>query len=163
LLFVEHEPTWEWRFIKEVFHRDKLVGLRGFRTFLRSADPVVRESNDLFLPSLTLPRSEFFEADVIFLGDMPGSALNTRFCAMTKEFVEQFGGGLVVIAGPRFGPGQLAETPLADMLPVVVDPAARLRDTQEFRLQLTPLAVQYDFMRLGTTPENPLGGWSALG
>jgi hypothetical protein len=39
LMFVEYEPTWEWRFIKEVFHRDKLVGQRGFRTYLRSADP----------------------------------------------------------------------------------------------------------------------------
>ncbi len=28
LLFVEYEPTWEWRFVKEVFHRDELVGLR---------------------------------------------------------------------------------------------------------------------------------------
>jgi hypothetical protein len=163
LLFVEYEPTWEWRFVKEVFHRDKLVGLRGFRTFLRSADPVVRESNDLFLPSLTLPRSEFFEADVIFLGDMPASALSSRFCELTKEFVDQFGGGLVVMAGPRFGPGQLAETPLADLLPVVVDPAARLRDTKEFRLQLTALAGQYDFMRLGLNAADPLRGWSSLG
>jgi len=169
LLFVEYEPTWEWRFIKEVFHRDKLVGLPGFRTFLRSADPVVRESNDLFLPNLTLPRNEFFAADVIFLGDMPASALNSRFCEMTREFVDQFGGGLVVIGGPRFGPGQLVETPLAEMLPVVVDPAARLRDNQEFRLQPSPLAAQYDFMRLGAPPGNrdtefnPLTGWAALG
>lgn len=163
LLFVEYEPTWEWRFIKEVFHRDKLVGLRGFRTFLRSADPVVRESNDLFLTSLTLSRSEFFEADVIFLGDMPAAALNSRFCEMTKEFVDQFGGGLVVMAGPRFGPGQLAETPLADALPVVVDPAARLRDGKEFRLQLTPLASQFEFMRLGQSSDDFLRGWSTLG
>ncbi len=32
LTYVAFEPTWEWRFIKEVFHRDKLVGLSGFRT-----------------------------------------------------------------------------------------------------------------------------------
>ena len=38
LFFVEHEPTWEWRFVKEVFHRDPLIGHEGFRTFLRSAD-----------------------------------------------------------------------------------------------------------------------------
>ena len=128
LMFVEYEPTWEWRFVKEVFHRDKLVGTRGFRTFIRSADPVVRETNELFLPSLTLPRSQFFQNDVIFLGDMPASALTSRFCEMTKEFVSQFGGGLVVMAGPRFGPGQLAETALADMLPVVVDPDGKRRD-----------------------------------
>ena len=163
LLYVEYEPTWEWRFVKEVFHRDKLVGQRGFRTFLRSADPVVRETNELFVSSLTLPRSEFFEADVIFLGDLPASALSTRFCEMTKEFVEQFGGGLVVLGGPRFGPGQLAETPLADLLPVVVDRDGRRRDDRDFRLQLTPLAGQYDFMRLGRTETESLRAWNNLG
>ena len=163
LMFVEYEPTWEWRFVKEVFHRDKLVGMRGFRTFIRSADPVVRETNELFLPSLTLPRSQFFENDVIFLGDMPASALSTRFCEMTKEFVSQFGGGLVIMAGPRFGPGQLAETPLADMLPVIVDPDGKRRDDKEFRLSLTPVASQYDFMRLGQTDQDNLKGWNNMG
>jgi hypothetical protein len=163
LMFVEYEPTWEWRFVKEVFHRDKLVGTRGFRTFIRSADPVVRETNELFLPSLTLPRSQFFENDVIFLGDMPASALTSRFCEMTKEFVSQFGGGLVVMAGPRFGPGQLAETALADMLPVVVDPDGKRRDDKEFRLALTPIAAQYDFMRLGQTDQENLKGWNNMG
>ncbi len=163
LLFIEYEPTWEWRFIKEVFHRDRLVGMRGFRTYLRSADPVVRETNDLFLPSLTLPRNEFFQTDVIFLGDMPAASLTSRFCELTREFVGQFGGGLVVMAGPRFGPGELAQTPLADMLPVVVDPDGRLDDREEFAMKLTPLASQFDFMRLGQTAEEDRRAWANLG
>ena len=163
LLFVEYEPTWEWRFVKEVFHRDKLVGMRGFRTYLRSSDPIVRENNDLFLPTLTLPRNEFFEYDVIFLGDMPTSTLSSRFGDMVKEFVGKFGGGLVVMAGPRFGPGQLHNTPIADMLPVIVDPDGQLRDDREFPLQLSPLANQFDFMRLGASdPENERA-WNNLG
>ena len=162
LMFVEYEPTWEWRFMKEVFHRDKLVGTRGFRTFIRSADPIVRETNELFLPTLTPSRGQFFENDVIFLGDMPQGSLSTRFCEMTKEFVSQFGGGLVVVAGPRFGPGQLAETPLADMLPVVVEADTKRRDDQEFRLMLTPAAVQYDFMRLGLSDIDNLKAWNNL-
>lgn len=163
LLFVEYEPSWEWRFVKEVFHRDKLVGLRGFRTYLRSSDPEVRERNELFVPTLTLPRNEFFAYDVIFLGDMPAATLSTRFCEMTKEFVGKFGGGLVVLAGPRFGPGQLGNTPLGDMLPVIVDPDARLRDDRRFEMQLSPMALQYDFMRLGQTDEANRKGWRNLG
>lgn len=163
LMFVEYEPTWEWRFIKEVFHRDKLVGMRGFRTYLRSADPKVRETNELFLPTLTPKRSEFFANDVIFLGDMPAATLSTRFCEMTREFVDTFGGGLVVIAGPRFGPGELADTPLADMLPVVVDPDGRLNDSKEFRLQLTPEGRIEDFMQLGQTPAESSRAWDTLG
>ena len=163
LLFVEYEPAWEWRFVKEVFHRDKLVGLRGFRTYLRSSDPIVRETNELFVPTLTLPRNEFFEYDVIFLGDMPASSLSTRFGEMVKEFVGKFGGGLVVMAGPQFGPGELAATPIGGMLPVIVDPDAQLRDDLEFETQLTPLASSFDFMRLGDSDSENEKGWQNLG
>lgn len=163
LMFVEYEPTWEWRFIKEVFHRDKLVGSRGFRTFLRSADPKVRVSNELFLPTLTPPRSEFFANDVIFLGDMPAGTLSPRFCEMVKEFVSKFGGGLVVIAGPRFGPGQLAGTPLADMLPVIVQRDGKIRDQREFALRLTEAAEQIDFMQLGKDAAENQKAWLNLG
>jgi hypothetical protein len=160
LMFVENEPTWEWRFIKEVFHRDKLVGMRGFRTYLRSADPKVRQTNELFLPTMTPPRSDFFANDVIFLGDMPASTLSSRFCEMVKEFVHDFGGGLVVLSGPNYGPGQLAGTPLADLLPVVVDPDARLRDSREFTPRLTPL--ERDFMTLGRNQAENQRAWNNL-
>jgi len=163
LLFVEYEPTWEWRFIKEVFHRDKLVGMRGFRTFLRSADPKVRKTNELFLTTLSPARSEFFAHDVIVLGDMPASALTPGFCRMTEEFVGDFGGGLVVVAGPRFGPGQLGQTLLGDLLPVKVDPNGRARCREPFRLRRTADADQYDFMRLGQSARENEKAWDNLG
>ena len=166
LLYVAHEPSWEWRFIKEVFHRDKLVGMQGFRTFLGSSDPRVRESNVLFLSTLTPKRSEFFASDVIFVDDMPRGSLSDRFCEMTKEYVGNLGGGLVVIAGPRFGPRELLGTPLADMLPVLIDPQAQLRDAPahpEFHLQLTPYAPQKQFMNLGASDFENAKAWDNLG
>jgi hypothetical protein len=162
LMFVEYEPTWEWRFIKEVFHRDRLVGTKGFRTFLRSADPKVRQSGELFVPTLTPPRSEFFAHDVILIGDMPATALSPRFCQMVEEFVDKLGGGLVIVAGPRFGPGQLASTPLGDMLPVKVEPSLRIRDRQPFVPARTAEASQYDFMQLEADAENNKA-WENLG
>ena len=163
LMYVAYEPTWEWRFVKEVFHRDKLVGMDGFRTYLASSDPRVRENNVLFLPTLTPRRSEFFKNDVIFLGDMPQATLSNRFCEMMKEYVGTFGGGLVVIAGPRFGPQQLYGTPLADMLPVIIDPDARLRDDRQFQMRLTARAGNYPFMNLGADDVQNAQGWHNLG
>jgi hypothetical protein len=166
LMYVAHEPSWEWRFIKEVFHRDKLVGMQGFRTFLGSSDPRVRESNVLFLSTLTPKRSEFFANDVIFLDDMPRGTLSDRFCEMVKEYVGSLGGGLVVIAGPRFGPRELAQTPLAEMLPVLIDPNAELRDAPEFpefRPQLTAYAPQKQFMQLGANEIENSKAWDNLG
>jgi hypothetical protein len=163
LEYVEYEPTWEWRFVKEVFHRDPLVGERGFRTFLRSADPQVRASNELFLATPAAARADFFATDVLFLGDMPAAALSSRFCEMTREFVEEFGGGLVVIAGPRFGPAELAETPIGDMLPVVFDSARRPREDKPFELALAPEAALVDFMQLGADDAENRKAWKNLG
>ncbi len=166
LMYVAHEPTWEWRFVKEVFHRDKLVGMEGFRTYLASSDPRVRESNILFLPTLTPKRSDFFKNDVIFLGDMPQEGLSPRFCDMAKEFVGKFGGGLVVIAGPRFGPQQMAGTPLADMLPVIIDPDAQMRDDRPFQLRLAGMAsdsTNYPYMSLGDNEAENAQAWNNLG
>jgi hypothetical protein len=166
LMYVANEPNWEWRFIKEVFHRDKLVGMDGFRTFLASSDPRVRESNVLFLPTLTPKRSEFFTNDVIFLADMPRPALNDRFCEMVKEYVGNLGGGLVVIAGPEFGLKDLQGTAIADMLPVVVDPQLEIRTAPqypEFRPRLTPHAARYTFMRLGQSDTENAKAWDNLG
>lgn len=166
LMYVAHEPTWEWRFIKEVFHRDKLVGMEGFRTFLASSDPRVREANVLFLSTLTPKRSEFFANDVLFLDDMPRGELKDRFCEMVKEFVSNLGGGLVVITGPRFGPKELQQTPLADLLPVIVDPQSDMRDAPEypeFRLRLTPHAARYPFMQLSPNEAENQRAWDNLG
>jgi hypothetical protein len=163
LEYVEYEPTWEWRFVKEVFHRDPLVGERGFRTFLRSADPQVRASNELFLAAPAASRADFFATDVLFLGDMPAAALSSRFCEMTREFVEEFGGGLVVIVGPRFGPAELADTAIGDMLPVVFDSARRPRDDQPFELALAPEAALVDFMQLGADDAENRTAWKNLG
>jgi hypothetical protein len=163
LLYIEYEPTWEWRFIKEVFYRDKLVGLKGFRTFLHSSDPRVRKTNELFLPSMAGSRADFFAHDVIFVGDMPASALSPRFCELTKEFVRDFGGGLVVLAGPRFGVGQLAETPLGELLPVKIEAGAGPDDRRPFNLRLTAMAEAYEFMQLGTSRRETEQAWANLG
>jgi hypothetical protein len=49
------------------------------------------------------------------------------------------------------------------MLPVVVDTDAKRHDDQEFRLTLTPIARQYDFMRLGQTDAENDKAWNNLG
>ena len=162
LLFIEYEPTWEWRFIKEVFHRHPMIGREGFRTYLDSADFTVRGANQMFLEALVRPREEFFSYDVIFLSDVPGKMLSPHVQEMLREYVAKFGGGLVVLSGARFGPGGLNDTKLADMLPVVAeaDPEAR---NDEFVPQLTPEAAQYDFMKLGASPAESRRVWDGFG
>ena len=162
VLFIEDEPTWEWRFIKEVFHRDPLVGPEGFRTYLRSADPRVRAENPLFLPTLALPRREFFTYDVVIIGDVPASAISRSMMEMIREFVTEMGGGVIFNVGPRFSPGQWTDTPLNDLLPVEIAPLTRLRESS-FQPQRTPEADLFDFMVLGQNAEENARAWDNLG
>jgi len=162
LLFAEYEPTWEWRFVKEVFHRDRLVGREGFRTYLHSADYGVRRTDDMFLPSLDMPRSEFFASDVIFLSDLPEEILTEDFQNRLIEYVRDFGGGLVVIVGPRFGTNALAKTKLAEILPVVLHSSQKIL-VDPFKLQLDVTATSEDFMNLGDNAIENEKAWANLG
>lgn len=163
ITYVDYEPNWEWRFVKEVFGRDELVGREGFRTYLASAAAAVRSEHALFNNELVLPRSEFFANDVIFLGDGPRELFTPEFCSLTEEFVSRLGGGLVVVAGPRFGPQQLAETPLAKMLPVIPAAEARVRDRTEFTLERTSEAALFPFMQLADSQAEDAAAWNNLG
>lgn len=160
--FVSYEPTWEWRFVKEVFHRDPLVGMRGFRTFLQSSAARVRESNPLFLPGLVRPRNEFFATDVFVMADMPQSAVSRRFGELVTEFVRDFAGGLIVLAGPRFGPHALADSPIGDMMPVSFAPDVKRLDTEPFTWQLTAEGERTSFLRLGDTGTDPQSVWASV-
>ncbi len=160
LLYLAEQPSWEWRFVKEVFHRDVLVGVDGFRTFLDTSSPRVREENSFFLPAFPPARRDFFNADVIFLGEMPPTRLDDRFLDMLREYVGVFGGGLVVIAGPRHGAAGLK--PLADLLPVVLNDDPPVFDVKEFTPRLTAEAERYPFMRLHENETENRKAWQAL-
>ena len=116
----------------------------------------------MFLETLVRPRSEFFAYDVIFLSDVPNEMLPDHFQDMLVEYVKNFGGGLVVLTGPRFGAGALANTKIGDMLPVVLDPTKRAR-IGDFSPRLTPEAADQDFMMLGKDERENLLAWKNLG
>jgi hypothetical protein len=117
------------------------------RSYVRSTDPQVRQNDARWLPSLSLRRAELLDYDVVVLGDVPAAMVSSRFVSHVRELVLRFGGGLVILCGPRFGPAQLAETPLAEWLPVQVEPGSRRADTAPYQPRLTARANDYAFAR----------------
>jgi hypothetical protein len=162
VLYVAEKPTWEWRFIKEILHRDSAVGMRGFRTFLVSSDPRVRQGNPMFEPALASDRKSFFRHDVVILDDVSRATLTERFCDLLTEFVADLGGGLIVLAGPTHGVRGLVDTPLERLLPVFVEPDSALVDDQEFSPQRLPLARDFAFMQLADSESANETAWQKL-
>lgn len=58
----------------------------------------------------------------VVLVDVPASALSAPQVSVLQDFVQSYGGGLLVVGGPNaYGPGGYSRTPLESMLPVTTD------------------------------------------
>lgn len=165
VLYVEHSPRWEYKFLQPALLRDRRVEARFLLT---EADPEALKSG---LPYLEKFPERFPEAgaadpdrrpfDLLILGDVPVSALGTDATHVIQRFVRE-GGGLVCISGRQHFPAEYLETPLAEVLPVEfnrvpfrADGAAR---PQPFRPLVTPEAEHSEWAAMlalaDTTEEN---------
>src|SRR5215212_6106294 len=71
-------------------------------------------------------REELFAYRSLVLGSVEAAAFSADQLRMISDFVEKRGGGLLVLGGPKsFAEGGYAGTPVADVLPVVLDRAVR--------------------------------------
>jgi hypothetical protein len=101
-------------------------------------------------------RDELFSYDVLIFGDVNPALLSPSIMQNIYEFATVRGGGIVFIAGPRYTPLALRDTPLAPLLPMDID-TVRIPDadavlTKSFRPRLTPLGLASPTMQLADDP-----------
>lgn len=134
VLYVENEPRYEYRYLKNAILRDNSL---DFAALLLSSDYANGEGN---LAIREFPRDEkaLFDFDLVILGDVPRAALRDSQVEALRRFVEDRGGSLLVIAGEQHMPHEYAGTPLEAVLPAVISPSPDPILTDEpFRWQLT--------------------------
>lgn len=77
------------------------------------------------IPGAELPNSlnHLIDVDAVVLADVDASQLTFQQMEMLHRYVTELGGGLVMIGGPQsFGAGGWIGSPVADILPVDLDP-----------------------------------------
>ncbi len=125
VLYVDGYPRWEYRFLWHL-----LLRTENFETqvLLQSADPdFIQESSEFAesLASFPSDPQELMEYHVIIFGDVDPTILgdsweeSRQILGRIKDFVEA-GGGFLMQAGELHSPLSYAETPIADILPVVI-------------------------------------------
>jgi hypothetical protein len=148
VLYVEHPPRFEYRYLKNSLVRDPKILAHCFLTsadtefpqeHTRSEDPLFREPLKEFPATL----KALLEYDVIIYGDVDPGKLGADAAKNIETFVSEFGGGIIFISGAMNNPRTLANTPLANLLPVVADENRDLYEhekvySQTFGYQLTP-------------------------
>ena len=141
ILYFEGEPRFEMKFIRRAVADDK--NLRVV-TLQRTADnKFLRldvDDPDELLGGFPKTREELFTYRALILGSIEAGAFTGDQLQMIADFVDRRGGGLLMIGGARsFGEGGYGGTPVADALPLAIDPLTRASDPADLaRLQVLP-------------------------
>jgi len=161
VLYVEGVPRWEYRKFKNFLVR----GQDAFTAYsLLLGSTAIQEATALpgVVPLEDFPRTEeeLRRFDVIIFGDVDPDAqdrLGTDPAERRKVFenVRRFtenGGGFMMLAGESFSPRAWKDTPIEDLLPVVVDPSEDAVGTRDllsaWKPRLTALGRIHPVMQL---------------
>ena len=115
VLLADSSPRWEFRYLKTLFERDATVNLK---TFLQEADAEYASEDKTALVHFPLSHDELFAYDVLILGDLNPALLGTPTMELIRNFVRDWGGGVLFIAGTNFNPLAYRGTPLEAMIPL---------------------------------------------
>ena len=113
VLYVESEPRWEYRFIKNAVLRDERIDPK---LLLLSGDKELAAA-PYAITAFPHARADLFKFDCIVIGDvsdqifLPGDLDNMR------AFVSEGGGGVLFISGANYDPARYSTGPLADLCP----------------------------------------------
>ncbi len=165
VLLVQADPSWEYRFLRNMLARDSTVELKAV---LQNADLQHAGQDPAVLRSFPVGRDELFGYDVIILGDANPGLLTPSMVQNIADFVQRpgKGGALICVAGPQFMPLAWRSTPLARLLPIDLGtaryPEPERPLTEGFVLEPTELGLASPAMQLGDTPEQTAEAWKKL-
>lgn len=162
VLLVERTPRWEFRHLKPLLERDKMIELK---TVLQESDIDFVQEDRTALPGFPARQVDLDEFDVVILGDIDLSLLNPQSLTHLKSFVSEKGGGLILVAGERHNPLSYRGTPLESLCPVLLSelslPAPEVSEAG-FQLEPTAEGKSQAFLRLDDQSTDPASFWRTL-
>lgn len=120
VLVIETTPRWEYRYLRNALSRDPGVELSCllFHPALGIGD------GPDYIQEFPEKPEELAKFDVIMLGDVgiAPDQLTADQCDLIKGLVENQASGVVFLPGPKGNQRTLIDTPLGELMPVVLDP-----------------------------------------
>ncbi len=113
VLYIEENPRWEYRFLKNAILRDDRISPK---LLLRFADRDLSAA-DYNITRLPTTRQELFAFDVVVIGDVDPAFFLPRDLENLRAFVSEGGGGLLFVAGSRWDPARYEGTILGELCP----------------------------------------------
>jgi uncharacterized membrane protein len=166
ILYFEGEPRWEFKYLNRAVADDKnLLNVSLQRTadnkYMR-----LRGEADEIVGGFPKTREELFKFRGLIIGSVEAGLFTGDQLQMIADFVDRRGGGLLVLGGPRaFGEGGYGGTPVADAIPLIIDPGTRASDPAPLaRLKVTPTkpGQTHAATQLAPTALASLARWNTL-
>jgi len=121
VLYVEGKPRWEYRYLRAVLLRDHRLDVKFLMT--QGDRDLAKANPDRYLAQFPEVASEAFRFDLVILGDVPATYFAPAQLARMEELVRERGGSLLAIAGHHHPLATYLGTPIANVLPVRLQPA----------------------------------------
>ncbi len=169
ILYIEELHPWDFKFIRRALVKDKNLKFVSMvltgNGFYRQG---VSDRNEL-ADGFPKTRNELFKYDALFLGSIEASVFSRKQLHLIREFVSERGGGLIMLAGPKFNTSDWDKTPVADIIPVELLPTPAPGTEEEkpvyhtrFRLSLTPDGYRSELLQLDIDPEKNRELWEEM-
>ena len=171
ILYFEGEPRFEYKFIRRAvagglgLAEDKNLQVVGLQ---RTADNKYYRQDldhpDQLVGGFPKTREELFAYRGLVLGSVEAGAFTGDQLQMIADFVEKRGGGLLMLGGARsFAEGSYAGTPVADVLPTLIERAAAGPGTlARLRVQPTRAGAAHAVTQLAPTDAASAALWTKL-
>ena len=162
VLVVDSLPRWEYRYLRNALVRDPGTEVDCL-LFHPGMDP---GSGLYYLQAFPKTTERLSKYDVVFLGDVGvgDGELSEANVELLRGLIEHQGSGLIFLPGSRGRQFSLQSTPLADLVPVVLDASQPKgqRVTLQSRLHLTQIGRRHLLTMLDPDPERNERIWSNL-
>ncbi|MEX2153679.1 MAG: hypothetical protein WD825_10095 [Gemmatimonadaceae bacterium] len=157
VLYVEGEPRYEVRFIRDAVEADSNLQLVLLQ---RTAENKYLRLNvdgpTELAGGFPATRAELFRYRAIILGSIEASAFTPDQLRMLADFVSVRGGGMLLLGGrSAFSEGGYAGTPLADIFPMFVEGDAvadSLTPFNELTVRVTPAGLSHPVTQHAAPP-----------
>ncbi len=140
ILYFEGEPRFEMKFLNRAVADDKNLLVVSLQRTADNKYMRLRGDADEVAGGFPKTREELFRYRGLILGSIEAGAFSGDQLQMIADFVDRRGGGLLMLGGARsFGEGGYGGTPVADALPLVIDPRTRASEPAPLaRLKVSP-------------------------
>ena len=163
VLYVDTEPRYEFRYLKNYLERDETIDLN---IVLLSSDPAYSQQDRSALSTFPAAKDALFAYDVVLFGDADTSFLSHSQMQNLVEFVTEKGGGVLFVAGELFNPLSYRGTPLELLLPIELadarNPTAVGTSVNAFRPELTLEGRSSPIFRFGDNEAASMQIWEQL-